>query len=59
VHSILKRSIRQAQARDKVLRNVAELVTTPRGKPGRPSKAMTFDQAMAMLEAAKCYRLYG
>ena len=43
VHSILKRSIRQAQARDKVLRNVAELVTTPRGKPGRPSKAMTFE----------------
>jgi integrase len=59
VHSILKRSIRQAQARDKVLRNVAELVTTPKGKPGRPSKAMTFDQAMAMLEAAKFYRLYG
>jgi len=59
VHSILKRSIRQAQARDKVLRNVAELVTTPKGKPGRPSKAMTFDQAMAMLEAAKSYRLHG
>lgn len=31
-HSILKRSIRQAQARDRVLRNVAELVTTPKGK---------------------------
>ena len=59
VHSILKRAIRQAQARDKVLRNVAELVTTPKGKPGRPSKAMTFDQAMAMLEAAKSSRLYG
>ncbi|HUD40285.1 MAG TPA: tyrosine-type recombinase/integrase, partial [Streptosporangiaceae bacterium] len=59
VHSILKRSIRQAQARDKVLRNVAELVTTPKGQPGRPSKAMTFDQAMAMLDAAKSYRLYG
>ena len=34
VHSILKRAIRQAQARDKVLRNVAELVTTPKGKRG-------------------------
>src|SRR5918999_6608658 len=32
VHSILKRAIRQAQARDMVLRNVAELVTTPTGK---------------------------
>src|SRR6202167_5250288 len=59
VHAVLKRSIRQAQARDKVLRNVAELVTTPKGQPGRPSKAMTFDQAMAMLDAAKSYRLYG
>jgi hypothetical protein len=37
VHAILKRSIRQAQARDKVLRNVAELVATPKGKQGRPS----------------------
>ena len=36
VHAILKRSIRQAQARDRVLRNVAELVTTPKGKPGTP-----------------------
>ncbi len=32
VHAVLKRAIRQAQARDKVLRNVAELVTTPKGQ---------------------------
>nr|BFE83769.1 hypothetical protein GCM10020093_063700 [Planobispora longispora] len=32
VHAILKRAIRQAQARDLVLRNVAELVQTPTGK---------------------------
>lgn len=40
VHSILKRAIRQAQARDRVVRNVAELVTTPKGRPdgrARPS----------------------
>jgi hypothetical protein len=53
VHAILKRSIRQAQARNRVLRNVAELVTTPKGQPGRPSKAMTFEQATAMLEQAR------
>jgi integrase len=58
VHAILKRSIRQAQARDRVLRNVAELVTTPKGKPGRPSKAMTFEQATAMLEQTKASRLH-
>jgi integrase len=58
VHAILKRAIRQAQARDKVLRNVAELVTTPKGKPGRPSRAMALEQATAMLEQAKSSRLH-
>lgn len=58
VHAILKRAIRQAQARDRVMRNVAELVTTPKGKPGRPSRAMTLKQATAMLEHAKASRLH-
>jgi integrase len=58
VHWILKRSIKQAQARDKVMRNVAELVSTPKGTEGRPSKAMTFGQATAMLEEAKQPRLH-
>ena len=58
VHAILKRAIRQAQARDRVLRNVADLVTTPKGKPGRPSRAMTLAQATAMLEQAKASRLH-
>jgi integrase len=58
VHAILKRSIRQAQARDKVLRNVAELVATPKGQPGRPSRAMTMGQAAALLEQARDHRLH-
>jgi len=54
IHSILRRAIRHAQARDKVMRNVADLVDTPKGrKDGRPSKAMTLDQAMTVLEHAK------
>jgi integrase len=53
LHANLKRAIRQAQARDRVLRNVAELVSTPKGTGGRPSKAMTFEQAMTMLEQAR------
>jgi hypothetical protein len=53
VHAVLKRAIRQAQARDKVLRNVAELVTTPKGKEGRPSKAMTLEQATALLSTLR------
>ncbi|MES9541826.1 tyrosine-type recombinase/integrase [Actinomadura sp. NPDC000600] len=58
VHSILKRSIRHAQARDKIARNVAELVTTPRGRAGRPSKALTLAQANAVLEQAESSPLY-
>jgi integrase len=58
VHSILKRTIRQAQARDRVMRNVAELVTTPKGRQGRPSRALTLEQAAAVLEAARTRPLY-
>jgi integrase len=58
VHWTLKRAIRQAQARDRVLRNVAELVTTPKGTAGRPSKALTLDQARAVLEHAKASPLH-
>jgi integrase len=54
IHSILRRAIRRAQARDKVMRNVATLVDTPEGKKdGRPSKAMTFDQAVSVMEHAR------
>jgi integrase len=53
VHSVLKRAIRQAQVRDKVTKNVAVLVTTPTGRPGRPSRALTVDQAAAVLEAVR------
>ena len=54
IHSILRRTIRRAQARDKVMRNVATLVDTPEGKKdGRPSKAMTLDQAMNVMEHAQ------
>ncbi|MFC4908418.1 site-specific integrase [Actinomadura gamaensis] len=58
VHGVLKRAIRQAQARDRVLRNVAELVKTPRGRAGRPSRALTLDQANAVLEQARSSRLH-
>ena len=51
IHQILGRAIGQAQARDKVRRNVASLITVPEGKEGHPSKAMTLDQAIRLLEA--------
>ncbi|HMH91312.1 MAG TPA: site-specific integrase, partial [Streptosporangiaceae bacterium] len=34
---------------DKVRRNVASLITIPEGQAGRPSKAMTLEQAVALL----------
>jgi len=52
VHQILERTIRHAQARDKVRRNVASLVILPGGREGRPSKAMTLDQAVKLLDEA-------
>jgi len=58
LHSVLKRAIRQAQARDMVGRNVAELITTPRGRRGRPSKALTLDQAIDVLARARKHWLY-
>jgi integrase len=56
--SILRRSITLAQRRDLVTRNVAELVTIPKGTAGRPSKALTMDQALAVLAAAVWSRLH-
>lgn len=55
---LLRRSITHAQRRNKVLRNVAELVDVPEGRPGRPSKALNLDQAKAVLAAARGRRLH-
>jgi integrase len=52
IKSILARSIRRAQKFDLIGRNVAELVDLPQGQPGRPSRAMTEEQASKVLNAA-------
>jgi integrase len=51
--SILRPSIRRAQARDLVKRNVALLCDVPRGTAGRPSKSLTLAQAADLLTTAK------
>jgi integrase len=58
VLSILRRSILLAQRRDLVARNVADLVTAPKGTAGRPSKALAMDQAVAVLTTASASRLH-
>ncbi|WP_155357927.1 site-specific integrase [Acrocarpospora macrocephala] len=47
---LVERAIRHAQARDKVRRNVASLVSVPDGQEGNPSRAMTLDEAARLLE---------
>jgi integrase len=56
-HAGLTRAIRHAEANDKVRRNVATLVDTPAGQEGRPSKSLTFAQAVALIQAARSYGL--
>ncbi len=51
--SILRASLRRAQARDLVSRNVALLCDPPRGRVGRPSKALNLDQAVRLISAAE------
>ena len=55
----LVRAIRHAEANDLVGRNVAELVTAPKGLDGRPSKSLTLRQAQALIAAAEESRLHG
>ena len=57
---LLRRIIRFAEARGKVMRNVAELVDPPDGKKeGRPSKSMTIEQAHAVLKVSRGTWLHG
>jgi integrase len=51
-HNALTRSIRHAEARDLVGRNVATLVDTPKGQAGRPSRSLTLEQAAALFRAS-------
>ncbi|WP_301175540.1 site-specific integrase [Actinomadura geliboluensis] len=54
LHGLLRRALRRAQRHDKVARNVAELVDTPHGRPGRRSRSLTRVQAAVLLEQALC-----
>jgi integrase len=45
-------------ARDKIRRNVVALCDVPTGQTGRPSKSLTMQQAIALLDAAERYPLH-
>src|SRR6201989_822350 len=57
-HNCLTRALRHAEGRDLVRRNVSALVDTPHGRQGRPSQALTVEQAAALLEVAEDSRLH-
>jgi integrase len=50
--SILRRAISRQQARDRIRRNVALLIEVPEGTLGRPSKSLSLEQSLSLLEAA-------
>jgi integrase len=56
-HNALTRALRHAEANRHVMHNVAALVDTPKGQSGRPSEALTAEQAAAVLQAARESRL--
>ena len=53
IKSTLRRSIRRAQKHELIGKNVIELVDLPEGQPGRPSRAMTEEQASKVLATAR------
>jgi integrase len=52
IKSTLRRSVRRAQVHDLIGRNVVELIDLPVGQSGRPSRAMTQEQAAMVLKTA-------
>jgi integrase len=56
-HNSLTRALRHAEANRHILHNAAALVDTPKGQRGRPSKALTAEQAAALVKAAGQARL--
>ncbi len=55
---ILIQASRNATVNDLVVRNVADLAAVPAGKPGRPSRSLNLEQALAVPDAAKGERLW-
>jgi integrase len=51
-HNALTRAIRHAESEEMVRRNVSALIAAPRGQAGRPSKAMSPEQARALIATA-------
>jgi hypothetical protein len=58
IRSCLNRAVKRAMARDRVRRNVVELTELPTGQRGRPSKALSAQQADDVLIKTAFDRLH-
>jgi integrase len=58
VRSVLKRSIDRAMKRGLAERNVVDLCSAPKGRPGRKSKSLTFQQASDVLDKTRGHPLH-
>jgi integrase len=56
-HNALTRAFRHAEANRHILHNPAALVDTPKGQRGRPSRALTAEQAAVLVKATGQARL--
>ncbi|MGH3249719.1 MAG: hypothetical protein ACRDOI_26445 [Trebonia sp.] len=53
IKSTLRRSIRRAQVHKLIGMNIIELIDLPAGQPGRPSRAMTQEQAKVLKDGKR------
>lgn len=58
LHSTLNRIVKRAMVHQKVNRNVVEPCTIPTGQGGRPSRSLTFQQAVTILKASEEHRMH-
>jgi integrase len=58
VRSVLSRSLRRAMKRGLVERNVVDLCPAPKGRPGRPSKSLTLQQASDVLDKTRRHHMH-
>ena len=58
VRSVLSRSMRRAMKRGLVERNVVDLCPAPKGRPGRPSKSLTLQQASDVLDKTRGHHMH-
>lgn len=58
VRRCLRLAVRRAEVQGLVTRNVVELSEVPKGRRGRPSKSLTFEQAKAILTATAGHRMH-